>query len=133
MTSTSLRDRLKAHMGTISAIDAHEHLRTSEQHVSSSYTFFHLFIPYTVFDLVSAGMPQRWMDRHPANDTEAEQCWNDIEPIWPYVKHGSCRPPHPARAQGVLGDRRHHPIELQGDRRAPQRHPHARSLHKDTP
>ena len=88
-TTTSLRERLRYHMGHISAIDTHEHLRTSAQHAKENYTFFHLFIPYTINDLYSAGMPKRWMERGPANDAQIEQCWDDVEKVWPYVKHGS--------------------------------------------
>ena len=89
ITSISLREQLRACMNQAPVIDAHEHLRTVRQHLQTSYTFFHLFIPYTVCDLYSAGMPKRWMERGPANDAQIEQCWDDVEKVWPYVKHGS--------------------------------------------
>lgn len=86
---TDVREQLRACMDKMPVIDAHEHMRPEDVHLTSNYSFFHLFVPYIMYDLYSAGMPHHWIDRAPATDEEVEQCWRDVEPVWKYVKHGS--------------------------------------------
>jgi len=76
-------------MDRIPIIDAHEHLRDERAHLQTNYSFFHLMIPYIMYDLYSAGMPERWLRQGPSSEAEVAQCWRDVEPVWRYVKHGS--------------------------------------------
>ena len=89
MSESTLRERLKDRIERMPIIDAHEHLRPEAAHLQTSYNFFHLFIPYIMYDLYSAGMPEKWIEHGPSNEAEVEECWRDVEPVWRYVKHGS--------------------------------------------
>jgi len=89
MRPETLRETLRDRIDRIPVVDAHEHLRDEKSHLSTDYNFFHLMIPYIVYDLYSARMPQKWLHRGPVGEAEVDQCWRDVEPLWRYVKYGS--------------------------------------------
>jgi len=97
---------------TVPVIDTHEHIPGSEEdYVRHEITFSDLFCPYIVFDLVSAGMPSE--HRSPIGFPLIECGWDEFEPYWNAVKHGSyARPLHIALAELYGID------ELSGDNHA---------------
>ena len=86
---SDVRTELRERMEHIPVIDAHEHLRPESGHLQTDYNFFHLLVPYVVYDLYSAGMPAELAFHGPSTDEEIERYWKTIAPLWKYVRHGS--------------------------------------------
>lgn len=76
-------------MRTLKIVDSHEHFHPWEVHKDKFFSFYDLMIPYTQFDLISAGFPKDLLWKSPADSAEAEQYWQLVKPLWPKVKHGS--------------------------------------------
>ena len=85
----SIREDLLSRMSNMKVIDTHDHLTPESAHLKMKFNFFHLFIPYVQFDLMSAGMPGEWLWRAPEKDEDIDRYWKAISPLWKYVKHGS--------------------------------------------
>lgn len=81
--------QLKNYMDTLDILDSHEHFITESMHLQKNYNFFHWFMPYIQFDLVSAGMPKEWLWTPPESEEQVKEYWSVIKPLWQYVKHGS--------------------------------------------
>ena len=82
----SVYERLLDFTKNIDVVDTHEHFAPEKYHLTNHYTFFNWFMPYIQFDLAGAGMDQRYMWRGPSPD-EVDDCYNEVEEYWPYVRH----------------------------------------------
>ena len=86
---TSAFAELRAYADTLPIIDAHEHFISEPRHVQHYLSFFHYLTSYLQWDLYSAGMPKEMLWHYPTNEDEETRWFEAIEPLWPYVKHGS--------------------------------------------
>jgi hypothetical protein len=96
------KETLRAYLDGIDIIDTHEHLCTEAHHLTEDYNFFHLLIPYVMFDLHGAGMPCEWLWHPPKSPAQTDEYWKVIGPLWRYVRHGAYARLHNG-PEGVFG------------------------------
>ena len=83
-----LYESLRAEIGKIPLVDAHNHLPTEEEWLTQPSVFgyerdFTVFLGYAKGDLVKAGMPLDAL----AGDLTADEKWARIKPHWPYLRY----------------------------------------------
>jgi len=89
MNKETVKRDLKSYLDQLEIIDTHEHFTPEKYHLTNQYNFYNWFMPYIQFDLVSAGMPNKYLWNPPSTDDAVKECWKDIAPLWQYVKQGS--------------------------------------------
>jgi uncharacterized protein len=82
-------NELLLYANTLKVIDAHEHILSAKDHTKQYLSFYNFFSDYVRWDLYGAGVPKKWLDFKPKNDSDATELFNVIEPFLPYVENGS--------------------------------------------
>lgn len=89
ITQKSYYNSLMLYANTLNVIDAHEHMINAEDHAKRYLSFWDFFSSYVKWDLYSAGMPKKYLNYNPSNEAEVSALFDVIEPLLPYVEHGS--------------------------------------------
>lgn len=83
-----IKDTIFNELENILVIDTHEHMLPPKYHKNMNYSFWDLMIPYVQFDLVNAGMSNKFMWKNNLTSIEIEECFNEFIKYWKYVKYG---------------------------------------------
>jgi len=91
MKLTPLEQRLYDAFAAAEIVDAHEHLCPEKEYLEGEYSGAHLFGHYLRRELVSAGMPQEYVEGLLLRRgyQPVEEWWPKISPYWERVKEGS--------------------------------------------
>ena len=60
---------LMKYINTLKVIDAHEHILSAEDHAKQYLCFYNFLSDYVKWDMYGAGMPKKYMDYKPKNDS----------------------------------------------------------------
>lgn len=89
MNYTQTKEKLIDAMAAMDIIDCHEHLPPEDDRTSTPQDVFTLFSHYTRHDLFSAGMDPRDYESLFHHDVPLAQRWEQFEPFWQAIRHGS--------------------------------------------
>jgi predicted TIM-barrel fold metal-dependent hydrolase len=87
METTELFQRIAAEIERIALIDTHEHLVDERTRLKQRIDLFYLFAHYASSDLVSAGMPERTLERLRNPDIPLDERWAEFAPVWHNTRH----------------------------------------------
>src|SRR5690348_5527596 len=92
-TDSAIRKSLRQHAADMAIFDTHEHIWHEDVRLQRKVDFFLLFSPYTVSDLVSAGMSPQVVRDLQNPEIPLQKRWESFAPYWPFTRttgYGRC-------------------------------------------
>ena len=89
MNIDNIKHELLEKMEHMPVVDCHEHFCPEKKHLDMTFTFYGLLKPYIENDLKNSGMNSKWYNQNPQTQNEIDECFDDFEKYWRFVKNGS--------------------------------------------